>query len=150
MMQIIVQSQITNSSGETDEMTLYTEATCRKDLRKTYVMYEETEISGMENMKTLLIYDGEQVQIKRFGQTDSVLTIKVDEVIENQYHTPYGMFIMSTRGRSIKWHFEQELDIELRYSLDIQGERSEVKIKIESKRNENVEEVRSEQGTKQS
>ena len=145
MMQIIVQSNITNSSGETDEMTLYTEATCRKDLKKTYVMYEETEISGMENTKTLLIYDGEKVQIKRFGQTDSVLTIKVDEIMENQYHTPYGTFNMSTLGRSIKWHFEQELDIELCYSLDIQGDRSEIKIKIESKRNENVGEANSEQ-----
>lgn len=144
--QITVYSIITDAVGEVDEMTLYTEANYRQDSKKSYLMYEETEISGMENTKTLLIYDGEQVQIKRFGKTESLLSIRLGEVVENHYHTPYGMFVMSTMGRRIDWYLEDQLAIELAYSLDIQGERSEVRIKIDSKKVENVEKCASEKG----
>lgn len=144
--QITVYSIITDAVGEVDEMTLYTEANYRKDTKKSYLMYEETEISGMENTKTLLIYDGEQVQIKRFGKTESLLSIRLGEIVENHYNTPYGMFVMSTMGRRIDWYLEDQLAIELAYSLDIQGERSEVRIKIDSKKVENVEKCASEKG----
>ena len=144
--QITVYSIITDAVGEVDEMTLYTEANYRKDTKKSYLMYEETEISGMENTKTLLIYDGEQVQIKRFGKTESLLSIRLGEIVENHYNTPYGMFVMSTKGRRIDWYLEDQLAIELAYSLDIQGERSEVRIKIDSKKVENVEKCASEKG----
>ena len=144
--QITVYSIITDAVGEVDELTLYTEANYRHDSKKAYLMYEETEISGMENTRTLLIYDGEQVQIKRFGKTESLLSIRLGEIVENHYHTPYGMFHMSTMGRLIHWQLGDQLTIELAYSLDIQGERSEVRIKIDSKKVENVEKCASEKG----
>ncbi len=135
--QITVFSHITDSVGEVNEMTLYTEATYKHEQKKAYLMYDETEISGLEKTKTLVSYDGKMVQIKRFGANSSVLKIEIDEMHENSYQTPYGTFIMRTTGKSIHWNDSDGLRIELKYLLEIEGDSnspSEVRIKIETKR----------------
>lgn len=135
--QITVFSHITDSTGEVNEMTLYTEATYKHEQKKAYLMYDETEISGLEKTKTLVSYDGKMVQIKRFGANSSLLKIEIDETHENLYQTPYGAFVMKTNGNSIHWNDEDGLAIDLNYQLDIEGDSnspSEVRIKIETKR----------------
>jgi len=135
--QITVYSKITDSEGEVNEMTLYTEATYKHERSKAYLMYEETEISGMEHTKTLVSYDDRMVQIKRFGENASVLKIEIDEWYDNIYQTPYGIFIMKTKGNFIKWNDKADIDIELNYQLEIEGDQgsmSEVSIKINSKK----------------
>ena len=130
---IQVDSVIVSPDGETQEMTLYTEATYKVERNKRYLMYDETEISGMEGTKTLISYDGTCVHIRRYGDVKSNLKIQLHESFENFYTTPYGTFIMTTYGESFKWN-ENLIDIELCYQLTIEGDQelpSNVRIKIQ-------------------
>ncbi len=135
--QIQVISKIEDSKGDVNEMTLYTEATYKRIHKKAYLMYDETEVSGMENTKTLISYDGEVVQIKRFGDLKSQLDIEKDVLHENLYATPYGTFLMKTKGIEVIWHDTDAIDIELSYLLDMESDKDEISkvhIKIDVKR----------------
>ena len=129
---ITVYSKIETVDGDVNEMTLYTEATYKHERNKAFLMYEETEVSGMEGTKTLLTYDGSMLQIKRYGQTNSLLRIEEDVEYENNYQTPYGTFIIKTIGESIVWDDSDRLAIELVYRLDLNDEVSKVTIKIKA------------------
>lgn len=129
---ITVYSKIETVDGDVNEMTLYTEATYKHERNKAFLMYEETEVSGMEGTKTLLTYDGVRLQIKRYGQTNSLLRIEEDVEYENNYQTPYGTFIIKTIGESIVWDDSDRLAIELVYRLDLNDEVSKVTIKIKA------------------
>lgn len=136
-LQIKVHSQIIDGNGEVNEMTLYTSATYKHEHNKAFLMYEETEVSGMEGTKTLLSYDRKVLQIKRFGKTDSLLRIEVGESYENIYKTEYGLFLMTTTGKSIRWEDGMNLHIEFHYQLEIEGDHgnpTEVRIHIEAER----------------
>jgi uncharacterized beta-barrel protein YwiB (DUF1934 family) len=135
--QVKVISQIIDSSGEKTDMTLYTPATYKHEHNKAFLMYEETEVSGMEGVKTLLSYDGKVLQIKRFGHLNSLLRVEVGETYENTYKTQYGLFLMKTTGKKIKWTDSGHLNIEFHYLLEIEGDPnppSEVHIIIEAER----------------
>lgn len=137
-LQIKVDSQIQDGSGELSEMTLYTQATYKHDHGKAFLMYEETGVSGMEGTKTLLSFDGKVLQIKRFGKLDSLLRIEVGETFENNYKTEYGLFLLKTTGIAIRWEDGEKLHIEFHYQLEIEGDQgkpSEVRINIEAERN---------------
>ena len=137
-LQIKVHSHIVDGTGEVNEMTLYTQATYRHEHNKAFLMYDETEVSGMEGTKTLLSYDGKVLQIKRFGKMDSLLRIEVGETFENAYKTEYGLFLMKTTGKAIDWDDEMNLHIQFHYQLEIEGDQgkpSEVSIHIEAERN---------------
>ncbi len=135
--QIQVISKIEDSKGDINEMTLYTEATYKRAHTKSFLMYEETEVSGMENTKTLISFDGKIVQIKRFGNLKSQLDIEKDVTHENLYATPYGTFMMKTKGLEIMWNDSDIINIELSYLLEIESDQEEISkvhIKIDVKR----------------
>lgn len=135
--QIQVTSKIEDSKGEVTELTLYTEATYKRIRNKAFLMYDETEVSGMENTKTLISYDGEVVQIKRFGDLKSQLNIEMGVTNENFYATPYGTFLMKTTGTHVIWNDADAIEIELSYLLEIENneeEISKVHIRIDVKR----------------
>ncbi|HSN66125.1 MAG TPA: DUF1934 domain-containing protein [Fusibacter sp.] len=135
--QIQVISKIEDSEGELNEMTLYTEATYKRAHKKAFLMYDETEVSGMENTKTLISFDGEVVQIKRYGALKSLLNIEKDVSHDNLYATPYGTFLMKTKGLEVVWNDGDAIDIELSYLLEIESDKEEISkvhIKIDVKR----------------
>lgn len=136
LLNIVVESQIEDGFGELDEMTLYTSATYNQIKEKSYLMYDESEITGMAGTKTLLTFDGHDVHIKRYGENKSTLIVAPNKWYENEYHTPYGHFLMKTFGKSLVWEKDKTLSIQLTYLLEIEGESelpSKVTIKIESK-----------------
>lgn len=136
LLNIVVESQILDGFGEVNEMTLYTSATYNQIKDKSYLMYDESELTGMAGTKTLLTYDGQSVHIKRYGENTSTLIISPEVWHENAYHTPYGLILMKTFGKSLTWEKINTLNIHLTYLLEIEGETdkpSVVTIKIESK-----------------
>ena len=134
--QITVYSSIKDAMGEINEMTLFTEATLKIDTNKTYLMYNESEISGMEGTKTLLTMENDTVSISRYGENSSLLKIERGQWHENLYNTQYGTFVIKTKGENIVWNDNALLTVELFYLLEIEGESSipsEVTIRIEQK-----------------
>ncbi|MCD4712059.1 MAG: DUF1934 domain-containing protein [Clostridiales bacterium] len=130
-MNVKIISKITDSEGEVNEMTLFTEATYQSKSQKSFLMYDESELSGLEGTKTLLIYDGEKVNIKRYGNVNSNLGIIMDESVENIYRTQYGIFLMHTIGKQIHWNDEDGLHIKMRYQLIIEGDGTQTEVSIE-------------------
>lgn len=138
-MNVKIISKIKDSEGEVNEMTLFTQATYQSKSDKAYLMYEESELSGLEGTKTLLVYDGETVNIKRYGSVNSNLNIVMDESIENIYKTQYGVFVMHTVGKQIHWNDEDGICIKMRYQLVIEGDGTQTEVSIE------IEEMKIEQ-----
>lgn len=136
-MNVKILSKITDAEGEVNEMTLYTEATYQNKSQKSFLMYDESELSGLEGTKTLLVYDGEKVNIKRYGSVNSNLNIIMDESVENIYRTQYGIFMIHTFGKQIHWKDENGVHIQLKYQLIIEGDgtHTEVSIEIEEIKN---------------
>lgn len=136
ILNIVVESKISDAYGEVDEMTLYTSATYNQIKGKSYLMYDESELTGMAGTKTLITFDGTSVHIKRYGENTSTLIIEPETWYDNAYQTPYGQFLMRTFGQSLYWDKSEALTIHLTYLLEIEGEAdkpSTVSIKIESK-----------------
>ena len=120
LLSIVVESQIIDGFGEVDEMTLYTIATYNQIKEKSYLMYDESELTGMAGTKTLLTFDGASVSIKRYGENTSTLIIAPEKWFENTYQTPYGHFFMKTFGKDLIWDKEETLNIHLTYLLEIE------------------------------
>lgn len=129
---IKVISSIQTSEGEKENIELFTEADYQVKAGKAYLRYSESQVSGMEGTRTMLVYDGECVKIKRFGTVNSEIIIAQDISQEVVYRTQYGVFLMTTLGRHIDWEESPKLAIEMHYQLITEGnpETSEIIIKI--------------------
>ncbi|MBM7560954.1 YwiB family protein [Fusibacter tunisiensis] len=132
-LKIKVTSKITDAQGATAEMVIFSDATYKAIGDKRYLMYEETEGSGLEGTKTLLSYESGLVRIKRYGDVNSDLVIQLDATHENFYRTPYGIFEMQTSGKSVHWDDNGRLEILMDYQLCLtsDGTCSHVFIEIE-------------------
>lgn len=92
--------------GIENKIELTTEGTCYEKKEHLYIVYEETEISGMEGATTTLKIEGEdKVSMRRFGSSDMQLVFQVGKSFNSQYRTQYGDFEMEI--------FTKKLDVEL-------------------------------------
>ncbi|MBF4695496.1 YwiB family protein [Fusibacter ferrireducens] len=132
---IKVSSKITNSRGETEEITLYANSKLQTKDGNRYLIYEESEITGMEGTRTALKYDGTHLTIKRFGTVNSNLRISPEATHENHYRTPYGIFTMITKGNLISWQ-DTPLEVDIDYDLEIVGNDDKTRVIIEIRENQ--------------
>lgn len=95
-----------DAEGTENKIELVTEGTCYKKNKNFYIVYEESEISGMEGSTTTLkIEDGSKISMRRFGNLDIHLVFEKGKSYNSQYRTQYGDFDMEV--------FTKELDIML-------------------------------------
>ena len=131
---ITVLSEVINQTGEKNVIELYSMAQYEQKEESQYLIYEETELSGMEGTKTMLKYDGHILTIKRFGNVSSLLKIEPSAIHENSYKTPYGVFTMITEGHKIIWE-NSPLEIVAEYDLEIVGNEEKARFIIAIKEN---------------
>lgn len=102
-----------------------------------YIVYKESEVSGMEGTTTTLKIDGDQVSIIRLGTNNSHMVFQRGKRKRDHYTTPYGDLLISmlTKDVSIQYNEEGEPSlISLDYILDIQGmQGSENTLEVEIK-----------------
>lgn len=80
-----------------DQMEFITEGELYDKGGALYVMYEESEISGMPGFKTRLKITDQMVKMKRIapsGGTGTEMVFEKGKRYNNFYHTPYGPFEM--------------------------------------------------------
>lgn len=114
-------SSIIQSDGEKEVTEFYTEAVLKHTGSKHYLLYEESEMTGMPNTKTMLSYDGHMVTIKRYGALNSTLIIEPGVLRDNRYQTPYGYLMMKTFGNDLIWESDPKLKVSLSYTLQNEG-----------------------------
>ena len=95
-----------------DQIEFVTEGKAYKKDGSTYIVYEEGEMSGLENVKTTLrIGDDGEIRMKRFGRNvimDTVMEFKKGKRFNSIYHTPYGSFEMEVLTNNIVNDIEPE------------------------------------------
>ncbi|MDN5352162.1 MAG: hypothetical protein PWQ12_1082 [Clostridiales bacterium] len=120
--QVKITSKVTDAEGQVTELIQLTEATYKRTEGKAFLLYTEGEISGMEETKTLLSYDGQILSIKRYGEVNTTFLIEPDQSHESTYHTPYGNFFMTTTGGPISWQDDDRLEIFMDYDLQFESD----------------------------
>jgi uncharacterized beta-barrel protein YwiB (DUF1934 family) len=84
--------QMNNETGE-DEMEFVTEAKLYKRNDAYYLLYEESEFSGMPGCKTRLRLRGQELQMKRVGEGAGVgneILFSKGQRFTGLYDTPFG------------------------------------------------------------
>ena len=93
----IVGKQIISEAEEEDQIEFVTEGKLYEKNGATYLVYEETEVSGMPGCKTSLKIDGDTIRMKRFGEgvgNDTVMEFQRGQRFEGYYDTPFGAIEM--------------------------------------------------------
>lgn len=103
---------------------LLTEGELYNKNKSNYLLYKESELSGMEGTTTTVKIEEDHVSIIRLGTTNSHLVFKKGRREYNSYETPYGQLLLSifTKDVEIKYNQDKEpVSIHLDYQLDIDG-----------------------------
>ncbi|SDK86482.1 Uncharacterized beta-barrel protein YwiB, DUF1934 family [Natronincola ferrireducens] len=114
-----------DNRGEENKIELVTEGTCYEKRNHLYIVYDESEISGMEGATTTLkIEEGNRVSMKRFGSTDLQMIFEEGKAFTSQYNTQFGNFGMEifTKQLDVKLCDDTKKgSIEIHYDLWIEG-----------------------------
>lgn len=93
----IVGRQISTDAANGDEIEFVTEGKIFEKNQATYLVYEESEVSGMPGCKTSLKLKGDTIKMKRFGDNvglDTVIEFQKGCRYEGFYDTPFGAIEM--------------------------------------------------------
>lgn len=89
--------------GEMNEIEMVTEGKRYEKNGATYLVYEETSLSGMEGSTTTLKIEGEErVSMKRFGSASSLMVFEKGKRHSTDYQTPFGNFRMEIKTTELK------------------------------------------------
>lgn len=117
--------QVRDDAGE-DTMEFVTEAKLYNRGGAMYVVYEESEVSGIPGCKTRLKVKDGQVQMKRFGEGAGIgneIKFEKGKRYTGYYDTPFGAIEMEVLTNKLENTLseegEGELDID--YSISLKG-----------------------------
>lgn len=121
-----IKSQQVSREAGSDEMEFVTEAKLYKRNDALYLLYEESEFSGMPGCKTRLrLRDGE-VQMKRFGDGAGVgneLRFKKGARYTGLYDTPFGPIEMELLTNDVASTISEEGtgQVNIDYEVSLKG-----------------------------
>lgn len=117
--------QISHETGE-DTMEFITEAKLYRRGEALYLIYEESELSGIPGCKTRLKLKENEVQLKRFGEgavIGSEIRFERGKRFTGLYNTPFGAIEMEVLTNKLENTLSEEgkgqLDID--YSISLKG-----------------------------
>lgn len=123
---------------EEEQMEFVTEGKFYKKGDALYIVYDESELSGMPGCKTSLTLKEDSIRMKRFGNSishDTIMEFEKGKRYEGFYETPFGHFEMELLTNSIENSVSNEgtgkIDIDYHISLKGLSEgRSRLNIEI--------------------
>ena len=104
-----------NEQGEEDIMEFVTEAKLYKRGEAVYLIYEETELSGIPGCRTRLKCKPDEVQMKRYGEGAGI-------GYSGLYDTPFGAIELEVLTNRLENNLTEgggNLDID--YSISLKG-----------------------------
>lgn len=114
-----------NSEGEESTIELTTEGTFYEKNGSYYIIYDESEISGMEGATTRVkIENNKKVSMKRFGTSSADLVFEEGIKHEANYLTQFGNFTIGVITNNLYLDINKETGkgkIEVDYDLKILG-----------------------------
>lgn len=103
-----------------DQIEFSSDGTYYEKNNKKYLSYDETELTGMEGSRVVLIIDKEQLEMHRFGTTKAKMIFKLGKKTKTNYKTPYGLFEMEVFTNQLVVNLK-EGRIKIDYDLSIKG-----------------------------
>ncbi len=108
-----------------EEMELVTEAQMFERNGVLYLIYDESEISGLEGMKTRLRLDGDSLKMTRTGGGDGASEMKFEKGkrFTNQYMTPMGPVEVEILTNDLinTMTYEEQGRVFVDYSISLSG-----------------------------
>ncbi len=94
---IDIKSDITQIDGESNKIEMSTVGELFVKAGSIFIVYYESEVSGMQGCKTILKITGDVIAMTRFGDTTSKIIYDIAKPMNSIYHTPYGDFDMEVK-----------------------------------------------------
>ncbi|AIS53407.1 hypothetical protein TKV_c22790 [Thermoanaerobacter kivui] len=108
-----------NTQNESDTIELVTEGNFYIKGNAFYVVYEETELSGMNGTTTTLKITDDKVTLIRFGTNKSKMVFEKNKRYESDYYTPYGRIFLGILPTDLKVDMsEVGGEVTIKYALD--------------------------------
>ncbi|HHW57595.1 MAG TPA: DUF1934 domain-containing protein [Clostridia bacterium] len=109
-----------NDRNESDTIELITEGSFYIKGNTFYVVYEESELSGMDGTTTTLKITEDKVTLLRFGTNKSKMVFEKNKKYESDYDTPYGKIPLGILPTDVKVAMsETGGEITIKYALDL-------------------------------
>lgn len=117
--------QVSREAGS-DEMEFVTEAKLYKRNGALYLLYEESEFSGMPGYRTRLRLRDDEVQMKRFGEGAGIgneLRFKKGSRYTGLYETPFGPIEMEVLTNDVASTISEEGtgQVDIDYEVSLKG-----------------------------
>ena len=111
---------------EEDQMEFVTEGQLYERNNAIYMVYDESELSGMAGCKTTLKLAGDTLRMKRIGQAGAGTEMYFEENkrFSSTYNTPYGPMDLEILTRSVENNFDMASlsgRIAVCYDVSLQG-----------------------------
>lgn len=100
------------------------------------IVYEETELSGMEGTITKILIEDEKVVLERQGTTETKMVFISGEPYVCLYNTPYGMLEITISTKMLNVNINDKGgNLEINYDIVVAGQKpsnTSLLIKIET------------------
>jgi uncharacterized beta-barrel protein YwiB (DUF1934 family) len=104
-------------------MELVTEGWLQRDGARYTLAYEESELTGLDNTRTTLQVDGEQVTMVRMGEFNAQMVFQEGRRHLSMYNTPYGSMVIGVNTRHLLVDLnDQGGIIEVDYAIEVDHE----------------------------
>ena len=113
-----------DGKGEETRIELITEGRSYDKNGVKYIVYKDSEISGLEGVTTMLKIYEKQVVLVRTGSVNHKQEFLLGEKSHSIYHTPYGSMEMGITTNSLRMalHNGTAGTLEIGYELEINGQ----------------------------
>ncbi len=119
----IVGQQI-SQLGEDSEVELITEGKYYQKGETTYLIYEESKISGIEGCTTTLKINKDNIKMRRFGLLKSEIEFEKGKRFKTLYNTAFGNIEMEVLTQKITNEIDTqkvEGKLDIVYDISLQG-----------------------------
>ncbi|MDK2804176.1 MAG: hypothetical protein PWR23_1180 [Peptostreptococcaceae bacterium] len=113
-------TQVDINTKQDEVIELITEGKFYQKSDAYYLVYDESEISGMQGTTTTLKIKDNQVVLRRLGSNSSTMEFEKNKRHRTQYKTPYGSMTMEMLTKSVDVYIKEEpLEIDITIEYDI-------------------------------
>lgn len=109
--------------GEENVIELTTEGKLYEKENAMYLVYDETELSGMDGSTTTVKLSRDKISMKRFGVSNSEMIFEKGKRYVANYNTPYGNFDMEVLTMDMEFNINDASkgDVFIEYHLSLKG-----------------------------
>lgn len=112
--------------NDEEQMEFVTEGKLYERQNAVYIVYEESELSGLAGVKTTLRLRGDTLRMKRIGESgfNSELYFEEGQRFTGTYETPFGTMGLEVLTRAVQNRFDAETasgSIGIDYDVALEG-----------------------------